>query len=185
MQVFKFNQKNGTPIRVQVIDKEPFFIAKDVCRVFGIANHVDAISRLDDDERRVVGITDPLGGTQTATAINESGLYHLIFQSRKPEEKKFRKWVTCEVLPMIRKTGGYVVSRKSLRSNPQPRRQSDRMAAFFDELSRWVTIENEKEVAKTLELIREHIHEVLKGRCQSVTVLDILTGMAKRTGLRA
>lgn len=110
LQIFSFNEKESTPIRVQVIDNEPWFVAKDVCRVLGIANHKDAVSRVDDDERRGVGITDPLGGRQQATAVNESGLYHLIFQSRKPEAKKFRKWVTNEVLPSIRKTGGYKVA---------------------------------------------------------------------------
>ena len=73
LQIFSFNEKESTPIRVQVIDNEPWFVAKDVCRVLGIANHKDAVSRVDDDERRGVGITDPLGGRQQATAVNESG----------------------------------------------------------------------------------------------------------------
>ena len=80
---------------------------KDVCEVLGIANHKDAASRLDEDERRGVGITDPIGRPQTVTAVSESGLYSLVFQSRKAEAKKFRKWVTSEVLPSIRKKGYY------------------------------------------------------------------------------
>ncbi|MGP1464179.1 MAG: BRO-N domain-containing protein [Prevotella koreensis] len=106
LQVFNFNEKAGTPIRVQVINDEPWFVAKDVCQVLGIEKHRDAISRLDEDERGSV-LVDTLGGKQQFTAANESGLYHLIFQSRKPEAKKFRKWVTAEVLPSIRKTGRY------------------------------------------------------------------------------
>lgn len=82
-------------------------MAKDVCQVLGIANHRDVVSRLDDDERQGVGITDPLGIRQIANAVSESGLYSLIFQSRKPEARKFRKWVTSEVLPSIRKKGYY------------------------------------------------------------------------------
>lgn len=106
LQVFNFNEKESTPIRVQVINHEPWFVAKDVCQVLGIEKHRDAISRLDEDERGSV-LVDTLGGKQQFTATNESGLYHLIFQSRKPEAKKFRKWVTGEVLPSLRKNGRY------------------------------------------------------------------------------
>lgn len=110
IEVFNFSQEKA-PIRVQVVNGEPWFVAKDVCQVLGISNHKDAVSRLDDDERKGVGITDPLGIMQTANAVSESGLYSLIFQSRKPEAKKFRKWVTGEVLPSIRKKGYYGVKK--------------------------------------------------------------------------
>ena len=106
VEVFNFSQEKA-PIRVQLINSEPWFVAKDVCEVLGIANHKDAASRLDEDERRGVGITDPIGRPQTVTAVSESGLYSLVFQSRKAEAKKFRKWVTSEVLPSIRKKGYY------------------------------------------------------------------------------
>lgn len=106
VEVFNFSQEKA-PIRVQLINSEPWFVAKDVCEVLGIANHKDAASRLDEDERRGGGITDPLGRPQTVTAVSESGLYSLVFQSRKAEAKKFRKWVTSEVLPSIRKKGYY------------------------------------------------------------------------------
>ena len=106
VEVFNFSQEKA-PIRVQLINSEPWFVAKDVCEVLGIANNKDAASRLDEDERRGVGITDPIGRPQTVTAVSESGLYSLVFQSRKAEAKKFRKWVTSEVLPSIRKKGYY------------------------------------------------------------------------------
>lgn len=106
VEVFNFSQEKA-PIRVQLINSKPWFVAKDVCEVLGIANHKDAASRLDEDERRGVGITDPIGRPQTVTAVSESGLYSLVFQSRKAEAKKFRKWVTSEVLPSIRKKGYY------------------------------------------------------------------------------
>lgn len=106
VEVFNFSQEKA-PIRVQLINSEPWFVAKDVCEVLGIANHKDAASRLDEDERHGVGITDPIGRPQTVTAVSESGLYSLVFQSRKAEAKKFRKWVTSEVLPSIRKKGYY------------------------------------------------------------------------------
>ena len=97
---------NGTQIRTIVLDAIPYFVAKDVCSILDIANHKDAVSRLDEDESRGSVMPTP-SGRQRMTLVNESGLYHLIFQSRKPEAKTFRKWVTSEVLPELRKTGSY------------------------------------------------------------------------------
>lgn len=94
------------PVRMMRIDGDPCWIAADVCRCLGIANHRDALGALDDDEKGV-GKADTLGGKQDLLYVNESGLYHLIFKSRKPEAVRFRKWVTREVLPTIRRTGSY------------------------------------------------------------------------------
>ncbi len=92
------------------IDKngDPWFLAKDVCAILEITNRSDALARLDEDEKGVA-TTDTLGGPQIVGTVNESGLYSLIMTSRKPEAKRFKKWVTSEVLPAIRKTGGYSV----------------------------------------------------------------------------
>lgn len=108
VEVFNFNQ-NRTPIRVQVINNEPWFVAKDVCDVLEHSNHKMAVKSLDEDEVNTAYLIDSLGRNQQTTIINESGLYSLIFQSRKPEAKAFRKWVTSEVLPAIRKKGYYGV----------------------------------------------------------------------------
>ncbi len=93
-------------VRTVIKDGEAWFVAKDVCEILGIANPRDAVADFDDDEKGVV-TTDTPGGPQNLSAINESGLYNLIFTSRKPEAKRFRKWVTTEVLPAIRQTGRY------------------------------------------------------------------------------
>ncbi len=89
-------------------DGEPQFVSADVCNALSIRNSRDAIARLDDDEKGVA-ITDTLGGKQELAVINESGLYSLILTSRKAEAKRFKRWVTHEVLPSIRKTGSYAV----------------------------------------------------------------------------
>ncbi len=81
-------------------------MAADVCAALSIANSRDAVTRLDEDEKGVATI-DTLGGRQEMATVNESGLYSLILGSRKPEAKRFKKWVTSEVLPAIRKTGSY------------------------------------------------------------------------------
>lgn len=84
----------------------PWFVAKDVCAVLDIQDHHQAIEQLDDDERGRCTVPTP-GGMQELKVISESGLYALIFRSRKPEAKAFSKWVRSEVLPNLRKTGGY------------------------------------------------------------------------------
>lgn len=94
-------------IRSVIIKGEPMFVVKDLCEVLGIVNSRDTTSRLDDDERGV-SIVPTSSGAQEMNIVNESGLYNLIFQSRKPEAKQFRKWVTSEVLPAIRRQGFYV-----------------------------------------------------------------------------
>jgi prophage antirepressor-like protein len=99
-------------VRTLVMAETPWFVAADVCRVLEIANARDAVKALDVDERASVGIADTSSSTRksiTTNVINESGLYALIFKSRKPEAKKFRKWVTAEVLPALRKQGAYSV----------------------------------------------------------------------------
>ncbi len=98
-------------------DGEILWVAVDVCKTLGLKNHRDAVSRLDEDEKDYVGITDAIGRIRQTLVVNESGLYHLIFMSRKSEAKKFRKWVTSEVLPSIRKTGIYSVAKKYVETN--------------------------------------------------------------------
>ena len=107
IQAFVF-PRTKHKVRV-VIDKHgnPWWVAKDVCDVLGIDNPSQALSRLDDDEKDDVILNDAIGRPQNTAVVNESGLYALIFNSRKPEAKAFQKWVTSEVLPSIRKTGSY------------------------------------------------------------------------------
>ena len=109
LQVFNFEKRD---IRVVMKDGEPWWVAKDVCDVLEIQNARDAVSALDDDERNTVGISDGNRGNPNMNVINESGLYTLIMRSNKPEAKRFRKWVTSEVLPTIRKHGAYMTPAK-------------------------------------------------------------------------
>lgn len=103
------NYKNHQ-VRMLIIDGEPWWVAKDVCEILEITNSRDAISRLDDDEKQtiqgkesLVGLTDDPFTTQL-TVVNEPGLYNLIMSSRKPEAKEFKRWITHEVIPQIRKS---------------------------------------------------------------------------------
>jgi prophage antirepressor-like protein len=111
-------------VRVRVDENgAPWFVAKDICRVLDISKYRDAIAQLDEDERVSINVDTP-GGPQVMAAVSESGLYALIFRSRKSEAKRIRKWVTSEVLPSIRKTGGYttpgLAARQTLVELPLP-----------------------------------------------------------------
>lgn len=96
----------GQPVRTVSRDGEPWFVGKDACDVIGISKYRDALAQLDDDERASAAVDTP-GGTQTMTIVNEAGLYALMMISRSPLVKPFRRWVTHDVLPAIRKTGSY------------------------------------------------------------------------------
>lgn len=110
IQIFKYENND---VRTVEMNGEPWFVLKDVCKVLGISKYRDAAERLDDDERAPVRVAT-LGGAQEMTAVNESGLYNVILRSDKPEAKPFRKWVTSEVLPSIRKNGGYIAGQEQL-----------------------------------------------------------------------
>lgn len=108
LSTFNFESKS---IRTLAINNEPWFVAKDLCNAINISNYRDAIERLDDDEKGVA-LTDTLGGKQEMAVVSESGMYTLILRCRDAVKKgsvphRFRKWVTAEVLPAIRKTGKY------------------------------------------------------------------------------
>lgn len=109
LQIFK-NDELGQ-IRAIEKDGQPWFVAKDVCEILEIQNTTDAIKRLDTDEVTRFN----LGGlTGETNLVNEYGLYSLILGSRKPEAKKFKRWVTHEVLPSIRQNGGYIANQENL-----------------------------------------------------------------------
>lgn len=103
-----FNNNEFGDIRVTEIEDKPWFSGKDVAEILGYSNPRDAISKHVDEEDKGVAKCDTLGGTQEITVINESGLYSLILSSKLPNAKKFKKWVTNEVLPSIRKHGAYM-----------------------------------------------------------------------------
>lgn len=96
----------GAAVRTVIVDNEPWFVARDICNVLGLPNLSMAIARLSEDEKGVNRIDTP-GGPQQMAIVSESGMYALVLRSDKPEAARFRRWVTAEVLPAIRKTGGY------------------------------------------------------------------------------
>ncbi len=108
----------SSEIRTVQVNGEPWFVLSDVCKVLEISNSRNISSRLEPDEKGVT-LVDTLGGAQQMTIINESGLYTVILRSDKPQAKPFRKWVTSEVLPSIRKHGSYSVQSQFADLSPQ------------------------------------------------------------------
>ena len=118
IEVFK-NEQFGE-VRTILIGGEPWFIANDVLRVLAVSNSKDALRTLDDDEKSGVDIIDPHGRKQKTNCISEAGLYSIILRSRKPEAKAFKRWITHEVIPTIRKTGGYMTDSLLERIQKEP-----------------------------------------------------------------
>lgn len=179
MEVYTFNPNNA-PVRVQVINGEPWFVAKDVCQALGVEKYRDAVNRLDDDEKGCPVVVDTPGGLQSMTAVNESGLYNLIFQSRKAEARAFRKWVTGEVLPTLRKTGRYELRRKT--EAVRRRRRADVDAETLGLL--WLIGESlwhgdQKAVAMELGVSVQSVNMVLNGYMRSPRILMALYAKAR------
>ena len=114
LQVFQ-NAEFGS-VRTTTVNGDVMFVAKDIATILGYSNPRDAINKHVDDEDKGVAKCDTLGGVQDLTIINESGLYSLILSSKMPNARKFKRWVTAEVLPAIRRHGMYVT--EDLIANP-------------------------------------------------------------------
>lgn len=108
-----FRKDEFGAVRAVMLEGEPWFVAADVCRALGLGNSSDVIKRLDEDERTLVSIEGASNGLPV-NAVNEPGLYALILGSRKPEAKAFKRWITHEVIPEIRKTGGYIAGQETM-----------------------------------------------------------------------
>ena len=144
LQIFK-NDQFGE-VRTVELNGEPWFVSADVCRALEIRNSRAALTRLDDDEKGVA-LTDTLGGKQEMTIVNEPGLYGLVLGSRKPEAKAFKRWIKHDVLPSIRKTGGYNL----------PKDYPSALRALADSEERRMALEEENETMKPKALFADSV----------------------------
>lgn len=117
-EIIPFAYKD-TPIRALTINEVPWWVASDVCVPLGLSNVSQALAGLDDDEKSSITINDGTPGSPIRAIVSEAGLYSLILRSRKPEAKAFRRWVTHEVLPSIRRRGGYLTPEAAERAEHQ------------------------------------------------------------------
>ena len=155
MQVFNYK---SSQVRTVEINNEPWFVLKDVCAVLDLGSAHKVSERLDEDERNQIPLTDSLGRKQETTIINESGLYNVILRSDKPEAKPFRKWVTSEVLPSIRKTGSYAL--------PKDYPAALRALADAEEAKLRLLAENQQQaqVIADFEPIRQYVDTILESK---------------------
>lgn len=171
---FNASDKKLTPLLIEGL---PWFIGNEVCDILDIANSRDAIGRLDSDEK-LVSVLPTSGQKRQVNLVNESGLYSLIFQSRKPEAKAFRKWVTGEVLPSIRRTGKYEAPadmRRRTRGELVNAEVLNLLWLIGESLNRG----DQKEIAMQLGVSVQAIHNTLNGYNRSPRILMALYNRAR------
>lgn len=117
LQIFEY--VDSQKIRTTTIDEVVWFVAKDVCNILGLTNPRKAVSVLDEEDTKGVTISDTLGGPQNMNVVNEAGLYELIIRSRKPDAKKFKRWIMHDVIPQVIRTGTYSVPGKRVLYSPK------------------------------------------------------------------
>lgn len=157
LQIFKNNQFGN--VRIVMKNQEPWFVAKDVCNCLEINNSRQALIRLDDDEKSSVILNDGTPGNPEKSIVNEYGLYSLVLSSRKPEAKEFKRWITHDVIPQIRKTGQYVAD--------IPKTLPDALRAYANEV---------EEHNKAKALIEEQKPKVLFADSVAASHTSILVG---------
>lgn len=181
LQVF-YNEETSVNLRTKVIGNEPWFIAQDICSILGLNNITKALAALDFDEKRGVTISNAVGNNQEVRAINESGLYHLIFISRKPEAKSIRRWVTGTVLPSIRRTGSYSVSNNRPESTnrlPLPKfrpyfgQWKENVKPYISRAELCLTAEKQR-------VTLGHVQKVYAGTSMSYPVAKCIQALAKK-----
>ena len=158
-------------VRTIMIDGEPWFVAKDVCDILDIQNHRDTLRKNLSDWEKGVDTIYTLGGPQQMGFVNEAGLYHLIFISRKPEAEAFRRWVTQDLLPTLRKTGRYEIGTPK-RRRLLPRDRKDIDPSFWTELRKYVLPTDIRNVAARMNVTLRHAQKVLSGTVTSYPVME-------------
>lgn len=138
-------RREGVDIRVVMLDGEPWFVANDVATALDLGNVRSSLALLDDDERGVHSMDTP-SGVQSKAIVSESGLYSLVLRSRRPEARGFKRWITHDVLPAIRKTGGYTQDVE--RALPQSYGEALRMLADEVEQNAQLTAKVEADAPK-------------------------------------
>lgn len=185
MQIFN-NPAFGS-VRVVEIDGEPWLVGKDVATALGYSNPRDALRvHVDDEDKNTVVIHDGIPGNPNMTVINESGVYSLVMSSKLPDAKKFRRWVTSEVLPAIRKTGGYIHGAKDMtdmeivsKAFLISQRTIEERNAEIKRLE--TTVQAQREEIAAFEPVRSYVNDILSSeRTMTTTQIAADYGISAR-----
>ena len=162
LQIFE-NAEFGK-VRTLVKGGEPYFVGKDVAEILGYKDTVNALkAHVDEEDKTGWQITTPSRGTQTATIINESGLYSLILSSKLPDAKKFKRWVTSEVLPSIRKTGSYSTIPKEKQAFKEQELKARMLNARVRESNQYLKIAAQIDIPEYRYILQAKSAEALNG----------------------
>ena len=145
-EIQKVFNYEGQQVRTVIINGEPWFVGIDVCNVLGLMDARKSLNLLDEDERNTIPVTDTLGRKQNTLVVNEPGLYSLILRSRRPEAKVFKRWITHEVIPSIRKTGSYEMPGNV--KDYLAMSEEDRAIAFFNKQKEVKVLDAENQILK-------------------------------------
>ena len=161
IQIFK-NERFGE-VRTMVINGEPWFVGKDVASVLGYLNTQKAIrDHVDEEDKRAERIVHPFAGPQRMAVINESGLYALILSSKLPQAKEFKRWVTSEVLPQIRMTGGYIPVGKDDDEDAIQRKAIDIVNRTIEQMRpKMILLQADEIIGKELSVINKDAEDTL------------------------
>lgn len=181
LQIFVYS---GEQLRTIQRDDGLWWVLRDVCRVLNIGNITDTKKRLDPDEVDLTDLIDSMGRVQATTIINEPGLYAVILRSDKPEAKAFKRWVTHDVLPSIRKTGAYGIPPERLARITALQKQLDEWHELTDELERltadacqkaWVFREHYDQLREQRDRCRRSLHSAEKALTDEIRNLKEVT----------
>lgn len=157
-------------VKTQVIKGEPWFVAKDVCEVLGITDTSQAVEKIEEDDK-LIRTLYASGQNRDLWTVNESGLYNLVFQSRKPAARKFKRWVTSEVLPSLRKYGKYVMPGSVEQIRAQAKLDRKETLSMLSEIDYHLTDTDKRMIARKLSISTLDIGSVLYGRTEDMTIL--------------
>jgi anti-repressor protein len=162
-------ERDGWSVRTITIDNEPWFVASDICRELDLGNTSDVLRRIDDEDKGVSSIDTP-GGRQDMRIVNESGLWTLVLGSRKPEAKAFKRWLTSEVIPTIRRTGSY--------GTPTPLA----MPTHSEALRGWATALDENTELRAVNAVlapKAELHDALVGSDGDLSVREAAQALVR------
>jgi len=170
-EVAIFENPEFGKVRTLQISGEPWFVGKDVVEILGYSNSRDTLSKHVDDEDKMdgVAICDSIGRKQTPVLINESGLYSLVLSSKLPTAKKFKRWITSEVLPMIRKTGGYISNDDMFIETYLPFADDNTKMMFRTTLE---TVRKQNEIIQSQRQEIIHKEDVIVGLVDEISLAD-------------